>query len=232
MASVKLGPAIADIRGSIGGTVFSRNKGGAYIKSRVVPVNPNSPRQDIVRSAMAFLTDYWANTLTAANRTAWGLYASSVTVLNRLGEAINLSGFNHFIRSNMIRKQMGIALVNAGPTVFEIPAQDPTFAITASEATQLISYSFDTAMDWANEDGGWLVFFDGSPQNPQINFFNGPWRLNVAAAGAGAGPPVSPATPPVVFVVAEGQHLWSYARILRADGRMSEPFRDDTFCAA
>lgn len=232
MASVKLGPAISDIRGSIGGTVFSRNRGGAYIKARVAPVNPNTPLQVTVRASMAFLTARWSDTLTAGQRTAWNLYASSVTSLNRLGEAINLSGFNHYIRSNMLLKQVNVALVDDGPVIFEIPAQDPTLAMTASEATQQMTVVYDDTMDWDNETGGYLWLFQGSPQNPQINFFNGPWRRYGGVAGVTGAPVPSPSVSAGFFAIAEGQHLWIYARIQRADGRLSEPFRADTFCAA
>ncbi len=232
MASIKLGPAIAAIAGSIGGTVFSHNKAGPYIRNRSIPINPNTARQVKVKAAMAFLTAEWANALTAAQRTAWNLYASSVTMPNRLGDAINHSGFNHFIRSNMIRKQVDLAIISNGPTIFEIPAQDPTLAITCTEAGLTISVTFDITMDWAIEDGGFLLVFQGSPQNPQINFFKGPYRFMNKAVGADPGPLISPIVMPAVFVVTEGQHQFVYARIARADGRLSEPFEADVFCGA
>ena len=56
MALIKTGPAVAVISGSVGGTVFSRNKGGAYMRNRSIPVNPQSAAQVVVRAAMAFLT--------------------------------------------------------------------------------------------------------------------------------------------------------------------------------
>jgi hypothetical protein len=36
MAKVLLGPTIAEARGQIGGTVYSRNRYGAYIRHRAV----------------------------------------------------------------------------------------------------------------------------------------------------------------------------------------------------
>ncbi len=231
MALVKYAGGIGQMSGKIAGNVFARNKGGNYVRVGTTPVNPRTPRQSVVRAAMAFLVDLWANTLTVGQRDAWNLYASNVTVLNRLGEAINLSGFNHYIRSNMIRKQNALQRIDNGPTVFEIPAQDPTLAITCSEGTQQITTSFDITMDWAGEASGFLFLFQGSPQNPQINFFNGPWRFIGQVIGADPGPVVSPQINGVAFTIAEGQRQFLYARIARADGRLSEPFRADTFCA-
>lgn len=232
MALLGLGGGLGVISGKIGNWIFSHNKGGAYIRSRGFPVNPNTDLQVVVKAAMAFLTARWSQTLTAGQRTAWNLYASSVSMTNRIGDAVFHSGFNHYIRSNMIRKQIGDPIIDDGPVIFEIPAQDPTFAITASEATQDISFAFDITMDWAVENGSLLYLFEGSPQNPQINFFNGPWRSADRVGGADPGPVVSPSDQPSQFGIAELQHIWGYARISRADGRLSEPFRADTFCAA
>lgn len=231
MALVKYGGGILDMSGSIGGQVHSRNRYGKYIRARVVPVNPNTALQVAVRAAMALLTARWSSTLTSVQRIAWNLYASSVLVQNKLGEQINLSGFNHYIRSNVILVISGNTIIDDGPTIFEIPDQDPTMTITASEAAQQISIAFDNALDWANEVGGFLFSFQGSPQNAQRNFFGGPWRYMTQIAGDPV-PPVSPSVQPVSFAIAAGQRQWIYARIIRADGRLSNPFRADIITAA
>lgn len=232
MALVKFGGGIIEMRGSIAGTVFSRNSTGNYARAKTTPINPNTALQQTVRAAMAFLTDRWSNTLTANQRIAWNLYASSVQVLNRIGESVNISGFNHYIRSNMIRKQYANPLIDDGPTVFEIPAADPTYSISVSEGTQIITHSFDDTMDWAVEDGSFLFFYGGKPQNPQIFFFDGPWRKAGFIGGVDPGGPIEPHAAASEYAVAEGQHIWTYGRISRADGRLSEKFRADTFCAA
>ncbi len=229
---IKFGAGIIEARGSIAGMTFSRNRSGAYARARVKPVNPNTDRQNDVRAAMAFLTDRWSQTVTNAQRIAWNLYASNVSMLNGLGESIHLSGFNHYIRSNVIAKMIGLTVIDAGPVVFELPAQDPTYAITASEATQQISAAYDAAMDWASETGANLILFGGKPQNPQRNFFGGPWRLYGQMAGIDAAPPASPHVGVSSYAIAELQRLWGYARIRRLDGRLSEPFRSDCFVAA
>lgn len=224
MALVRYGAGVVQMSGSIAGTTFARNKSGNYARARTTPVNPSSDRQESVRASIAALSDRWSNTVTAVQRTAWNLYASSVAMKNRLGEVIFLSGYNHYLRSNSILKLIGETEIDAGPVIFELPEQDPLFAFTASEAAQTIDYVFDPALDWANEVGGFLVKFQGKPQNAQRNFFAGPWRHHGTIDGA-AEPPSSPDsedTPP--FAIAEGQGQWCYGRILRADGRLSEPF--------
>lgn len=232
MALVKFGGGITQMTGSIGGTTFARNRYGNYARARTKPTNPNTAGQQIVRAALAELTVRWAQTLTAGQRTGWNQYGSIVLMKNKLGEDIILSGFNHYIRSNAIRHSQAVAPVDAAPVIFELPAQDPTLALTASEATQQLSMVIDNTMDWATEDGALIFFFQGQPQNAQRNFFAGPWRYLTAIAGIDPGGAATPVVANAVFAIAETQHLWVYARIQRADGRISTPFRADILVAA
>lgn len=232
MALIKFGGGVVQMSGSIAGNTFARNRYGNYARARTTPINPQTARQTLIRSAMATLTDRWAQTLTAVQRTAWNLYGANVAMTNRLAETVFLTGMNHYIRSNLTRETGPTVLIDDGPTVFEIPAQDPTLAVTASEATQQLTISFDTAMDWSVEDGSFLFLFQGSPQNAQRNFFNGPWRFINYVGGADPGGAVSPSVNVGPFAIAEGQRQWIYARISRADGRLSQPFRADAFVAA
>lgn len=232
MALIKFGGGVVQMSGSIGGTTFARNRYGNYARAKTKPINPNTGLQQGVRAALAFLTARWGQVLTAGQRTAWNLYGSNVAMTNRLGETVQLTGFNHYIRSNSFLRVHGKTLVDNGPTIFELPAQDPSFTIAGDEASQQLTVSFDDTMDWDNETGGYLVYYQGTPQNPQRNFFAGPWRLLSFTAGVTGVPVASPVVEANVFAVAEGQRQWAYARIHRADGRVSEPFRDDAFISA
>ena len=232
MALVKFGGGVTQMSGSIGGTTFARNRGGNYARARTKPINPNTGAQQLVRSALAQLTTRWSQTLTGVQRTAWNLYAANVVMTNRLGESINLSGYNHYIRSNAFLQAYSKTIVDAGPTIFEIPASDPLFTVTASEGAQQITVNFDDTMDWDNEDNGYLIYYQGSPQNAQRNFFGGPWKLLSYTAGVTGVPVASPVVEAAVTAIAEDQRQWVYARILRADGRLSAPFRWDTSVAA
>jgi len=231
MALVQYGGGISAMSGSLGGNTFARNRGGNYVRTRTKPINPNTGLQQAIRSALSQLTTAWSQTLDADARTAWNLYASSVSMLNRLGTTIFLSGFNHFIRSNVPRLQAGQAIITAGPTTFELPQADPTLAIVATESDGKINVTFDNALDWAIGVGGTLYVYQGSPQNAQRNFFAGPWRFMDIVDGAVV-PPTSPAEMDAVFAVTELQRQWVYARIGLLDGRLSEPFRADAFVTA
>jgi len=232
MALVKYGGGIIQMSGSIAGNTHARNRYGNYVRARTKPTNPNTARQVLVRAAVAYLTERWSETLTGTQRTAWDLYGASVAMKNKLGETVYLTGFNHYIRSNANRARLGLTPVDDGPIIFTLPDHDPTFAITATTDPNNITATYDDTMDWASETGGLLCMFQGQPQNPQRNFFAGPWRLWTAIEGIDAAPPASPKIAPAVFAIAETQRIWCFARILRADGRLSETFRADCIVAA
>ena len=232
MALIKYGGGIAAMSGSIGGNTFARNRFGNYVRTRTKPINPNTSGQQAVRNALADLTTRWSQVVTAVQRTAWNLYASSVAVKNRLGEDVYLTGFNHYIRSNSLLLRAGKTLVDAGPTIFELPQQDGTFAISISEATQNILITFDDTAAWCDLDEAFLWVFGGSPQNPQRNFFDGPWKYAGAIEGDSVAPPTTADPVASPFVCTETQRVWAYARLQLPDGRVSEPFRADCFCAA
>lgn len=232
MALIKLGAGVLQISGSIGGTTFARNRSGSYIRQRTIPVNPNSPRQLAARNNIQALTQSWNANLTPAQRQGWGLYADHVNVLNRLGETISLSGYNMFIRSNAILLGAGLSGVNDAPIIFELASSDPSFAVTISEATQVASVVFNDALAWANEDGAYMIIYQGQPRQNTRNFFNGNKRIIGYIEGDSITPPTSPSAQNCDWPVAEDQLVAMYGRIVRADGRASEPFRVDVTVAS
>lgn len=232
MALIKYGGGIVQMSGSIAGNTYARNRYGNYARARTKPTNPNTGLQQAVRTAVAQLTMRWSQTVTAVQRAAWNLYADNVAMTNKLGETMHLSGFNHYVRSNAFLQAYNKTIVDAGPVIFELPEADSLFSITATEGPPAINVTFDDTLDWDNETGGYLIYYQGAPQNPQRNFFDGPWRLLSYTAGVTGAPVASPVVESPVFGLSQGQRQWVYARILRADGRLSQPFRADTFCAA
>lgn len=232
MALIKTGGGVAQISGSIAGTTFSRNRFGAYARNRSLPVNPNTSSQQKVRSAVALLSGQWKNALSDAQRAAWSTYAENVSVLNRLGDVVNLTGFNMYVRTNTALVYNDLAEVDDAPTVFTLAEQDPTAAGAISEATQNISLTFDTGLDWVGEDDAHLLLYASPPQNSTINNYSGRFHVAGVVDGDSGTPPTSPATIAVPFPVVEGQKVFMQARIVRADGRLSEPFRFDAVAGA
>lgn len=206
--------------GSIGGTVYSHNRHGAYIRARSVPVNPNTDRQVAIRNSARALAIAWENVLTQAQRDAWETYGANVGWLNRLGDPVHLTGLNHYLRTNTQSIALGKPRMDTAPVIFNLAAAELALGATASEATQQITITYDDTETWANEAGAFQFFQVGMPQNSGIKFFGGPYRYAFLADGAT--PAVSPAIFTYPWPFAQGQRLWVRSRILRADGRLSE----------
>ena len=224
MATIKFGGGITEMRGSIAGNTFSRNKAGAYVRARTTPINPSTARQSAVRALTALISQTWFAIASAAQRAAWAVFASNMPTTNKVGDVIYISGFNQFMKSNIAAQNAGLTAIADAPVVFTLPGEDVTFSTIVDEATQMIATTFDDAAPWAAEDGGALIVQMGLPQNASIEFFNGPWRHAGAVPGAVI-PVTSPQNIAVPFPVAEGQKIFTRARIIRADGRLSDWFR-------
>ena len=224
MALIKLGTGIAGISGKIGGTVFAKGRSGTIARAWRKPVNGRSVQQQVVRTIIAQLAQDWHNLLTDANRSAWETYAQAISVPNRLGEMVHITGFNMFVRFNSIYIRHPFAEVKPGPTTLALPTQDSTFAVAGSAATQLLSITFDNTQDWAKSSACFLTVFMGRPKLITRNQFNGPWKRAGDILEAGT-PPTSPQTLAAPMTLVAGQKVFVYARAVLSDGRVSNPFR-------
>jgi hypothetical protein len=224
MALMKFGSLATDVRGSVGGLTFSKNRFGHYVRGRVKPVNPHSERQDNIRATMSSMRNIWDGTLTAEQRTAWNLYASKVSIQNKVGESVNATGYNQWCRTNVQLVYAGLARVDNAPIDFSLAEQDPTLAVITTISDGKVAVYFDRLLDWAHETGAYMTIFQGSPMARTINFFNGPWREIGSIAGVDGAAPASPQLFDVDFPIGLGQLQVCKARIIRKDGRASEPF--------
>ena len=220
------GPLIKGPSGSLGGTVFSHNRFGYYCRDKVTPTNPNTALQQAVRKNFQNLAWAWANILTEAQRVAWNLYGTSVVMKDALGEDIYLTGFNQFIRSNSVILGVPLARVDDGPTSFTLADTDPTIIATLSEATQQISLAFDDTMAWVDEDEAAMQVQMSIPQGIGRTFLLPRYRIAGYMEGDAITPLTSPQTFTAPFVITENQKLMVQCRIVRADARLSPPFRD------
>jgi hypothetical protein len=115
MAKVNYGTIVNDARGKVNGTVFSKNKSGAYVRRKVTPANPNTGRQSAARSYLAQLSQGWSGTLNAAERAAWISYAQTYPRLDVFGNAVTLSGMNMFVSLNAVLLNSGLTIITTPP---------------------------------------------------------------------------------------------------------------------
>lgn len=215
---------LAAASGSVGGCTFSRNRSGAYVRNRSVPVNPASGAQNTVRSALATLVARWTGTLTTAQRSGWETWAANTPQTDALGNPINITGQNAYVMMNTLRIQTGLAVIDTAPIIFANAVLTPPALVSATASTDALSISFTNTDVWATAVGGKLVVFVGRPQNPSKLFFDGPYRFTGFVNGA-VSPPTSPQTITSVFDFAAGQRIHLRFRALNADGRISTPWK-------
>lgn len=124
MAKVRFGTGIAEIRGSVGGSVYSRTHAGAIVRNRIVPVNPNTQAQDDIRALFALVAANYTN-LNAGQRQAWQDFADLVNVSNIFGESYTPTGRQMFQQCNMnlaMAASFPIPDAGSGPGVGFAPA--------------------------------------------------------------------------------------------------------------
>lgn len=229
--SVQYGGGILQMRGSVGGQTHSRNRYGNYIRAKTNPVNPATDRQNEVRNNLSDLVNRWQNTLTQLQRDNWKTYADNVVMQNIFGESMNLTGFNHYIRSNSSRLQAGLPEIDDGPTDFTLTGTDEAFAIAPTADDDVCAITFDDTKDWAQSSQGFMAIYTGLPKSSAIGYFGGPWRFAGAILGASGGTS-SPQNVNMAFDYATGHRCYAYARIGDTDGRLSTKFRDEAIVAA
>ena len=220
---------VTDLSGSFGGLTASRNRGGNYFRSRVVPINPNTPFQASIRAFVASLTSAWVNVLTPGQRSDWNIYAGSVQIPDTMGDPRNVSGIAMYVRSNVPRLQAALARLDAAPPIFGLGlSTQPTFENFVA-ATNSFDVAFNVADAWVGgvgtSDGAAMLVLASRPQNPSVNFFKGPYRFAGLIAGNEALPPTSPATIFAPFNITVGQRIFVQTRVTQNDGRLNLPFR-------
>ena len=215
-------PVFAQASGSVAGMVFSHGRAGMITRSRSTPTNPNTERQRIVRVALAVLAPYWGQTLSAAQRAGWNLYAANVAMTNALGATIFLTGQNHFLRINIVRIQAGIPIVLNAPTIFDLGTFTAPTIVAINEGTQDFDIGFDNTDDWASTTGGFMLVWLGRTTGQGVAYFGGPYRFAGSIVGSII-PPGSPQNFPAPWIVSMDNLAWVSARVNQPDGRLSLP---------
>ena len=127
MAIIKFGPIVTGARGSVGGTTFSRSRGGAFIRQRVKPVFSLTSARLSWAIAMSTVWDRWLNQATAAQRADWNTLGDNTNFTNALGDTYHPSGWNLYLRTNSLAVYWIHSYVNAAPGSATTAHFVPTF---------------------------------------------------------------------------------------------------------
>jgi hypothetical protein len=99
MAKIKFGMMMTDARGKLGGQVFSKNRGGAFVRTKSTPTNPQTTFQMSVRGIFSAISTKWS-TLTEAQRLSYNGFVADYATTDIFGDLRNPSGKNLFQKLN------------------------------------------------------------------------------------------------------------------------------------
>jgi len=137
---IKFGSFIVDGRGKIGGHVASKNRGGAYLRTKVSPINPQTTRQAAVRSQLTGYAQGFRS-LTASAIAAWNSAVANFTKTDIFGDIKQPSGINLYIKLNMNLEQVGGTPLTTPPLPGDVPAVD-SVSLVADSSPQTFTITF------------------------------------------------------------------------------------------
>lgn len=178
----KFGAIIVAGSGKIGGHVASRNRAGAYLRTKVTPVNPSTSFQNAVRSRLTNFSQAW-RALTADQIAAWNAAVQSFAKTDVFGDLKNPTGFNLYQRLNNNLSTVGAATIDDVPLPGEVSTVNFT-ALAAAAGAGTVSLTLSGAVP----AGTYMKIFATAPQSPGVNFVKSEYRLIKSAAPAAATP--------------------------------------------
>lgn len=183
MAKVNFGVGVSEIRNKIGGIVFARNRGGAYMRTKVTPLNPQTTAQAGARSLLTSLAQAFRS-LSQEQITAWNNAVTQWQTTDIFGMLVSPTGLALYVRLNA-------NIINAGGTVIDTPpspvgaASLGSLSLTAAVTGNV----FDVAFSPATVPADHSMYVEATPMlSPGINNANSKFRFIGIAAAAAASP--------------------------------------------
>lgn len=175
---MKWGALVTDGRGKIGGHVASKNRAGAYLRTKVTPVNPATSFQAAVRSFFASLSQGW-RALTGSEIIAWNSAVQNFSTTDIFGDLRNPTGKNLYQKLNTNLNTVGAS----GITVPPLPVGGGAvadFTLTVAETAQV--FDVELGANAVPAGKAWVV--EATPAiTPGISFVKNQYRvLGVFAA--------------------------------------------------
>ena len=140
MAIIIPGAMVSQASGRIGGTIFSRNRGGAYVRNGSIPSTVTTRAAQNVKAIIAAQSQDWAG-LDEEIREQWREWATQNPVINRLGQSRTLSGHQAFVQINARLVYGGFAALES-PPVGAAPAPFMLNDITFTDAPLALTVGY------------------------------------------------------------------------------------------
>jgi hypothetical protein len=166
-AIITMGQIASAASGSMGGLTYSHNKGGAYVRSRAIPTNPNTPRQVAVRATFGTLTKSWAG-LGPDGQLAWNLFAAANPIINALGASVTTSGLAAYTGLNAALLGAGEPLITSPPVDRTVLPLGPVSGATFTTTLGVLTLAEFAVTAPTGNDSSYYVYAT-PPMSPGIN---------------------------------------------------------------
>lgn len=140
MAKVLFTAIVAEMRNKLNGNVFSKNRGGNYLRNKVTPVNPNTSFQAAQRANLGAQSSGWRD-LTQAQRDAWIAAAQNFPYTDIFGSVKILSGQQLYVKLNTNLINAGQSAITSPPVPVSVPLVTPASASIAGGGAKTVTIS-------------------------------------------------------------------------------------------
>jgi hypothetical protein len=168
---MKFGAIIVDGRGKIGGHVASKNRSGAYLRTKVTPVNAQTGYQLSVRNRFTSLAQAWRG-LTQEQRDAWNGAVSDFQKTDIFGDLRTPTGFSLYQRLNNNILLIGESAISTPPLPSEVGEVVAT-ELEAESGTQSLSLTLADDVPAGTN----VKVFATAPQSAGRSFVKSEYRL-------------------------------------------------------
>lgn len=219
MAKVKFSALISEMRNKLNGSVFSRNRGGAYLRNKVTPVNPQSLAQVGARALLTQFSQAWRS-LTEQQRAAWNASVQSWATTDIFGDVVNPSG-------NTLYTRLNVNISNAGGTPVSVPPSPVGAAALTllTVAATVTGPTFDVSFLPAAVPVGHAMFLESTAMlSPGISNANSSFR-KISVLPTAEASPYDAATEQIAKFgsLAAGQKVFVRAKFInKATGEVSQ----------
>lgn len=186
MTLIKFSAIVSEVSGKLNGSIFSRNRSGAIIKNRMIPINRQSSTQQPNRINWSFLIRTW-NSLSVEQINTWNVAALTISWQNKLGDSYHPSGQQLFLYCNQNLYTIGFDTIlsyvapravelitsasvyqnRSNPSEFLLsfsPSPTPTTVIYKLYATPALSYGINYAKKYLRE----ICLINGYTPSPYL----------------------------------------------------------------
>lgn len=145
MAKVKFSALVSDMRNKLNGSVFSKNRGGNYLRNKVTPVNPQTSFQSAFRASFGGFSSSFRG-LNPNDIKGWNDAAGSFPYVDIFGDTKYLSGIQLYVKLNQNLSNAGRPEISAAPTPATVKtASADELSATASPASLGLDYTITGA---------------------------------------------------------------------------------------